>query len=155
KCQAPEAPAPGRTHGGQPERLSGRRAALGSRAWRALSGMKAYVLPFVLYLALTQIPAAFPEQYIWLYPSVVMLVGLATIVLLRGRRLIQPHGDILAGVAVGLLGILLWIALCQLHLEEHVAVYFPSWLQPKRAAFNPFESITQPTTRWAFLAARL
>jgi uncharacterized protein len=117
--------------------------------------MKAYVLPFVLYLAFTQVIAAYPDQYAWLYPAVVLLVGFVTLSLLRGRRLFRPHRDVLAGVIVGLIGIALWIGLCRLNLEQPAGVYFPSWLQPKRAAFNPFHNIAEPVTRWAFIVARL
>src|SRR6266404_2147964 len=117
--------------------------------------MRAYVLPFFLYLGLIQISAAYPDQYVWLYPALVALVAALTVSLLHGRHLIRPHLNVLAGVSVGLLGGALWIGLCRLNLEREVAGYLPSWLQPKRAAFNPFESITQPIVRWAFLAARL
>lgn len=117
--------------------------------------MSAYILPFVLYLGFTQVLAAYPEQYAWLYPAAVALVGGVTIGLLHGQRLIGPHRHVLAGVSVGLIGIALWIGICRLNLEQGIAGYLPAWLQPKRAAFNPFEDITQPLARWAFLAARL
>jgi CAAX prenyl protease-like protein len=117
--------------------------------------MSAYVLPFILYLGLTQVPAAYPDQYGWLYPATVALVTAVTIGLLHGRCLIGPHRNVLPGVSVGLIGIALWIGLCRLDLEQAVAVYLPSWLQPTRAAFNPFKSISQPIAQWAFLAARL
>lgn len=117
--------------------------------------MKAYVVPLVLYLALTQVAATYPEQYGWLYPSLVLVVGAVTVVLLRSRRLIQPHRHVLAGVIVGLVGIALWIGLCRLQVEQHLAAYVPPWLQPERVGFNPFEKIRQPVARWAFLAVRL
>ena len=117
--------------------------------------MNAYVLPFVLYLGFTQIPAAYPDQYGWLYPAVVALVGAATIALLHRRRLIVPHWRVFAGASVGLTGIALWIGLCRLHLEQALAAYLPSWLQSQRTAFNPFANIRSPAAQWAFLLARL
>jgi CAAX prenyl protease-like protein len=117
--------------------------------------MRAYVLPLVLFLAGTQIAATYPEQYGWLYPCVMIPVGAVTFFLLRGRGLIGPHRDVLAGVICGLIGIGLWIGLCRLQLEQHLAVYLPSWLQPKRVAFDPYEAIAQPAVRWAFLGVRL
>src|SRR6266849_5708463 len=116
--------------------------------------MRAYVLPFILYLGFTQVAAAYPDQYGWLYPAAVVLVGAITIGLLRGRHLLGPHGNVVAGVSVGLIGIALWIGLCRLDWEQTVAAYLPSWLQPKRAAFNPFQSITWPIAQWAFVAVR-
>ena len=56
---------------------------------------------------------------------------------------------------VGLVGIAFWIGLCRLHLEEQAAHYLPTWMQPKRAAFDPFQNITGPIMRWAFIAVRL
>jgi CAAX prenyl protease-like protein len=117
--------------------------------------MRAYVLPFLLYLGATQIAAAYPDQYGWLYPAAVALVGAVTIGLLHGRRLLGPHWNVLAGVLVGLAGIALWIGLCQLHWEQTIARYLPSWLHSKRAAFNPWESLNGPAAQWGFLAARL
>jgi CAAX prenyl protease-like protein len=117
--------------------------------------MKAYVLPFVLYLGCVQILAAFPEQYAWLYPVAALLAGTVTVCLLWGRRLLKPHWDVLTGVIVGLVGIVLWISLCRLQLEEQAVQYFPSWLQLKRVGFDPFRSITEPITRWTFIAVRL
>ncbi|HLJ92845.1 MAG TPA: CAAX prenyl protease-related protein [Gemmataceae bacterium] len=117
--------------------------------------MTAYVVPFVLYLGLIQIAAAYPDQYGWLYPTVVTLVSVVTIALLRGRHLLGPHLRVIAGVSVGIIGIALWIGLCRLHCEQAIAEYLPDWLQPKRPAFNPWESIDQPLARWAFVAARL
>jgi uncharacterized protein len=117
--------------------------------------MKAYVLPFILYLALIEALAAYPEQYAWLYPVVVLLVGAVTVGLLRGRQLLRPHRDVLPGVIIGLIGIALWIGLCRLSFEQQAAQYFPSWLQPRRIAFDPFRNITEPFTRGAFIAVRL
>ncbi len=117
--------------------------------------MRAYVLPFILYLGFIQVQAAYPEQYGWLYPATVALVATVTVGLLRGRRLLEPHWNVLPGVSVGLIGIALWIGLCRLNLEQAVTAHLPSWLQAKRTAFNPFERISRPTAQWAFLAARL
>src|SRR5207245_8058970 len=54
-----------------------------------------------------------------------------------------------------LFGIALWIGLCWLNLEQEFAAFLPPWLRPTRAAFNPFERITEPAARWSFIAARL
>jgi CAAX prenyl protease-like protein len=117
--------------------------------------MLPYIVPFLLYLVLTQFPPLYPESFAWLYTAVVVLVGLVTIGLLAGRRLLQPHVQVLSGVAVGLLGFVLWIGLSHLNLEHRVAAVLPGWLQPKeRAAFNPYESLVNPTSRWGFLAVR-
>src|SRR5262245_56486436 len=117
--------------------------------------MSAYVLPFVLYLVCTQIAAAYPDQYAWLYCASVTLVAGVTIALLYGRNLIRPHRRILAGIGVGLVGIALWIGLCQLAWERTIAAYLPSWLQSQRPAFNPFRDLDRPIAQGAFLAARL
>ncbi len=115
-----------------------------------------YVLPFALYLLLTQIPLQFPAYYPWLHALCVALVGLATIYLLRGKGLVRIHGNILPGILVGIGGILLWIVLCDLQLEAAIMSYLPDWLQPQpRAAFNPFRDIATPLGQWSFIAARI
>jgi CAAX prenyl protease-like protein len=109
-----------------------------------------------LYLVLTQFPPRFPEYYPWLYSAVVLLVGALTLGLLRGRPVLRPHRHILPGVAVGLAGVGLWIALSQLQAEQRVAAYLPAWLRPSpRAAFDPFQRIAHPPGRWCFVALRL
>ena len=118
--------------------------------------MLAYVLPFALYLALTQIPSAFPRHYAWLYSAVVLAVGCVTVSLLRGRRLIRPHRRVILGLIVGLVGIAVWIGLSGLGFEQAVGAHLPTWLRPKpRAAFNPFESLGHPLALWGFIAVRL
>ncbi|CAN2045202.1 CAAX prenyl protease-related protein [Candidatus Magnetomoraceae bacterium gMMP-1] len=114
-----------------------------------------YVLPFVLYLVLTQIPSKFINYYAWLYPAVVIMTGSVTIYLLKGRRIIRPHRDIFAGVIFGLAGIALWIGLSHLALEKYILEYLPEWLQPgPRMAFNPFQSIQNPFACWSFIIIR-
>jgi CAAX prenyl protease-like protein len=117
--------------------------------------MRAYVLPFLLYLGYVQVLAVYPQQYAWLYPAAALLVGTVTFCLLRGRRLLRPHWDVLAGVSVGLVGIVLWIGLCRLHLEEQAVQLFPSWLRAKRSGFDPFRNISGPLTRGPFIAMRM
>lgn len=118
--------------------------------------MRPYVIPFALYLLLTQIPLKFPACYPWLYALCVTVVGLATIYLLRGKGLVRYHGNILPGILVGSIGIFLWIVLCNLHLEAAIMSYFPDWMQPTpRAAFNPFQDIANPLGQWSFIATRI
>jgi CAAX prenyl protease-like protein len=115
-----------------------------------------YVVPFVLYLVLSQIPAKFPEQYAWLYPGVVVIVGGVTIGLLRGQRILRPHANVFPGVAVGLIGIALWIGLCHLNLEASLFGFLPNVLRPEaRTGFNPFGQIYHPLGQWGFIAFRL
>ncbi len=115
-----------------------------------------YIVPFVLYLALNQIPSWYPNYYHWLYPAVVVIVGTVTCVVLRGQGLLYPHADVLAGVVAGLFGIGLWIGLSTLHFEQTLSSYLPELLQSKpRPGFNPFNEISESLFRWAFLAMRL
>ncbi len=117
--------------------------------------MLAYVLPFVLYLLLTQVPAQFPDHYAWMYAVVVAVVGLATVVVLLNRRLIRPHRDVAAGVVVGVVGIVLWILLCHLRWEEALAGYLPEFLRPsERPGFNPFEEFSSTAAVWGFVVVR-
>jgi CAAX prenyl protease-like protein len=115
-----------------------------------------WVLPFALYLILTQIPLRFPVHYPWLYTLCVLTVGAVTVGLLRGKGLLRCHRQVLAGIVFGLAGIAVWIFLADLNLERHLFAFLPEGLQPQpRAAFNPFREITPLTGQWSFIAIRL
>ena len=117
--------------------------------------MKIYVIPFALYLAVSQIVATFPKHYAWLYPIAVLITGAVTAAMLWGRGVIRPHTDIMLGLAAGIVGIVLWIAICRLHPEERISPYLPSWLQPKpRPGFNPFAEFASPVLAWLFVTVR-
>ncbi|MBI4650782.1 CAAX prenyl protease-related protein [Candidatus Desantisbacteria bacterium] len=114
-----------------------------------------YILPFILYITLTQIPFYFPEFYPWLYTACVILVGAATIYSFHLKKLLKIHNAILPGIIFGITGIIVWIFLSQLHLEAKLFTYLPKWIQPeKRPAFNPFQSIPYPFLRWTFIIVR-
>lgn len=117
---------------------------------------KSFVLPFVLYLVGTNLAGYADDWYPLAYASVVVIAGAATWWLLRGRRLIVPHRQVAVAAAVGLVGIVLWIILSELQLEQQVASYLPKWLQPEpRASFNPFAELAHPLAVWGFIAVRL
>jgi CAAX prenyl protease-like protein len=118
--------------------------------------MLAYILPFALFLGLTQLAAAFPEHYAWLYPAMVLGITAVTVPLVSGQRLLRPHFRVLPGVVVCLVGIVLWIGLCQLNLEATLIALLPDELRPDpRPGFNPFDRIAEPAARWGFIAMRL
>ena len=121
----------------------------------AVPGAVVYVLPFVLYLALSQAVASYPDHYPWLYAAVVVAVGAGTLALLRGRQALRPHRDVWAGVLVGLVGIALWIPLSLANWEQHLAQHLPSWVRPARPGYDPFANIAPPAGQWAFIAVRL
>jgi CAAX prenyl protease-like protein len=63
---------------------------------------------------------------------------------------------VLPGLIVGIVGIALWIGICQLEWDERIAALLPSWLQPApRVGFNPFSAIGSAPAQWAFVAFRL
>ena len=91
-----------------------------------------YVVPFVAYMLASQIAAAFPDDYGWLYPAGVGVCLALTIRLLYGRGLLRPHARVRPGVIVGLVGIAIWIGLCHLEWDPHIAALLPTWLRPPR-----------------------
>jgi CAAX prenyl protease-like protein len=119
--------------------------------------MTPYVLPFALYLGLTQALRFFPDEcYPALYAAVVLLVALVTGYFLKTRRLLRPHARILPAVGVGLAGVVLWVVLAHLEWEKAVSASWPEWLRPgPRPAFDPFARLAGPLAAWSFVAARL
>lgn len=117
---------------------------------------QAYVIPFILYLFGTSFVARFGDDwYPLLYGGLVlgMLVYMAW--LLVGKSILKPHWRVLPAVAVGLVGIVLWIGLASLHLEEQLTQWLPGWLRPDaRVAYNPLEHLSG-VREWAFITVRL
>lgn len=118
---------------------------------------KAYIVPFVLYLLGTSFIGRFDDAwYPIAYGTVVTLVGIATCLLLRGKRILQPHVHVGWGVVFGMAGIALWIGLCHLHLERYVTEFLPSFLQPgERESYNPFDALGRGWQAWGFVFVRI
>ncbi len=117
---------------------------------------KSYVVPFILYVLGTSFASQVPDRYPVAYVAVVVLVGAVTCGLLRGRRIIVPHGRVAGAVVVGFVGIALWIGLSELRLEARIASVLPEWLRPgERSGFNPFQELSHPLAVWGFVTVRL
>jgi uncharacterized protein len=116
---------------------------------------KYYILPFVMYLAGTALASQFPQVYPLLYFCVVILTAGLLIRCWRFYEVVKPHWKILDAVAVGILGIALWVFLCQFQFEAMLAESLPTFLQPKpRVGLNPFEQISSRYV-WGFIFIRL
>ena len=100
-------------------------------------------------------------HYPLIYTAKIALTIAAMIYVLPGYRQFPFRISLLA-IAVGLVGGVLWIAICNLRLEEH----FVDWLGPKsrlvgwlglgeRPAYNPLDQLAAtPAWAYAFLAVR-
>ncbi len=86
--------------------------------------------------------------------QVLVAVGLLTYF----RKIYIQHFPLklsLLSVPVGVIGVVLWIALCELHLEKSFyALVGLNSLASVRPAFNPFESIADESSRTLFLVLR-
>ncbi len=116
-----------------------------------------WIAPFASYLILTHIALTAPDGYYpWLYVMCTLVTAAFTAYLLLISNVVRPHRRILPGVVFGLIGIVLWIYLCGLGIDKQLAAMLPEWLRPEaRAAFNPFEEISDPVLRWAFITIRV
>ena len=118
--------------------------------------MIALIVPFALYLILSQFSTQFPNHYPYFYTVCVVLVGAVTFFLLRARGIVKMHRNIAPGIIFGIVGIVAWIVICRLQLEQSIIRLLPEWLQPgERASFNPFQSIDSTMGQWGFVAVRL
>jgi len=118
--------------------------------------MTPFILPFALYIFLSQFASKFPSHYPLFYTTTVVLVGAATIYLLRGKGIVKMHRHIFPGIIFGIVGIVAWVLISRLQLEQAIIQFLPEWLQPgARASFNPFQSIENPIAQWGFIMVRL
>lgn len=116
----------------------------------------AYVAPFVMYVVGTSVAARMGDWYPLGYAAVVVAASIVTWRLLRGSRIIVPHARIVEGVLVGIFGIVVWIVLSRLRLEDHISAYLPEWLSPgERSGYDPFQELSQPWAVWSFITARV
>ncbi len=135
-------------------------------------------LPFILPLAVYMLAGSLeptPDQpggetiglaipysaYPWVYAAK-LLVTAATIALawpVLGKFPLRVNA---LAVVVGVVGVVVWVGLCKLRVEQEVLAPFfesirlggiiPSGM---RSAFNPFEQLAErPAAAWAFLAVR-
>lgn len=118
---------------------------------------EAYVLPFAAFMLLTAIEGWSPlAPY---YPAVytVKIAVVAGLWLYSRRRYPAPSTQgLAAGVGVGVLGVIAWIALARIDLLGQWADWLPSWLVGgERVGYDPFEAIGSDIGRWAFIGVRL
>ncbi|MEZ6081606.1 MAG: hypothetical protein R3C56_39835 [Pirellulaceae bacterium] len=81
------------------------------------------------------------------YPFAVRWAGTGMLVylvwLLVGKPILRPHWRVLPAVAVGLMGIGLWIGLASLH-GRRFAQWLPAWLRPEpKWRRNPLEHLSK------------
>jgi len=99
--------------------------------------------------------------YPWVYAAKICLTIAAMVFVLPGYREF-PFRVSWLGVAVGLVGVVVWVGLCRLDLEHRFLVPL---LEPigldgliaagTRSAFNPLEQLAaHPIGAWGFLAVR-
>jgi len=139
--------------------VSGRQALLEKRRWLT------FLLPFVVFMLVTSVepkPESMSyEYYPWIYIAKIVLTLAAVWFVLPGYREFPLKVGPLS-IVVGVVGVVVWIALCRLDIEHTL-------LQPNlektglgwiigtgsRSAYNPFEQLAgHPSAAWAFLAVR-
>lgn len=115
-----------------------------------------YTAPFVAYLLGTSFIARFGDAwYPLLYGLVVIGIGIGLPWLLWKTKALRPHWRVAPGIALGVVGIGIWIWLCSLHAEQLITQFLPVWLQPQdRVGFNPLEQL-EGRLVWMFVAVRL
>ena len=117
---------------------------------------KAYVLPFALYVLGTSLIGQLDESwYPWAYAGLVLAMIPMLVWSLRASQVIRPHGRMLLGVVVGVIGIAIWIGLSHLRVEQAVSQYLPTWLGAgERVAYEPFSEL-EGVQAWLFIAVRM
>jgi CAAX prenyl protease-like protein len=114
----------------------------------------AYVLPFGLFIVGTALEGLEILQP-WLPITYTLKIALVFLALLWGRQAYPPWNGqgVILGLLLGLIGGIVWIALCTWNLERLIIPYLPEWLQPgPRTGGNPFEA---PYLGSSFVVIRL
>ncbi len=118
--------------------------------------MLPFIAPFALYLIFSQFSGQFPDHFPLFYTVSVVVVGVTTVFLLRGLDILRMHRNVVPGIIFGIAGVVLWIFISRLQLEQSIMWILPEWLQPsEREAFDPFLSIDNTANQWAFITIRL
>ncbi|GIW98741.1 MAG: hypothetical protein KatS3mg111_2074 [Pirellulaceae bacterium] len=116
----------------------------------------AYVAPLVVYLVGTAIAGRFEGAgYAMAYTAVVLVVAALCLMLRREMVDLRPHFQVLPGLVVGVGGIISWIVLSRLGIEQFVGELLPTFLRPaERPAFVPWEELPREAAM-GFLATRI
>lgn len=152
----------------------------GQGRWLDSDNVWTYFLPMLVFLGLGQFfvpaqpdPGEVPEpnqfgltydQYPMIYAGILVAV-LVTLWFCRAgwgqwKFRVSP-----LAIGVGVVGIVLWVACCELKVEERfveaigedspaMGVLGMLGLGAERPAFNPFERIEDTASRWAFIVVR-
>jgi membrane protease YdiL (CAAX protease family) len=158
----------------QPEPSSPKTALRGRAALFQRHRWLPFVLPLVVYMLAGSLEPT-PEteggaalglsipyaQYPLVYTLKIALTAAAIFFVMPGFRAF-PKGVTLLAILIGIVGVVLWVWLCQLKIEEEYllpalqAVHL-QWLLPAgtRSAFDPLEQLADhPAWAWGFLAIR-
>ena len=105
-----------------------------------------YAAPMALFLVLTPLEAKLGPYYTWIYFAKIVFVTAALILCRRAWADIRFEARlVLPAAALGAVLCAVWVGVDKSIPYPHLGV---------RAAFDPFASISQPTNRALFLAAR-
>lgn len=116
----------------------------------------AFVLPFVVYLVGANVAAWQVQHFAAVYTVLAFLMTGLLCWSIYASRILVLHKQVGAAVAIGLVGIAVWIVLSGLGLEERLSVWLPTWLQPsERAGFDPYSELQSMWACTAFIAVRV
>jgi hypothetical protein len=122
----------------------------------------AFVLPFMVFMFLASFYPATEEfndtgvakQYAWMVGAQVA-IALGWLIYFRSTYLSQfPLRWSPWSIVVGLVGVVLWVSICNLSVEHHVLSWVGLERWAARPGFNPFESLKDPGIRNLFLVLR-
>jgi uncharacterized protein len=115
-----------------------------------------WTVPFAAYLLGTALVAK--AEGFWYaigYGAVVIAVSM-TAYLLKSNRLVCPHRHIALPIGIGIVGIIAWIALTKLGVDDAIQSVLPAWIRPAgRPSFNPMAEFDADWKRIAYVVVRI
>ena len=123
-----------------------------------------FVVPFVAYMLIASRAPALTHESIddvsvswYFYLVVTQVIVTIGLVLYWMRRYLTefPFKIDIWGFVVGVIGVVIWVALCGLQIERQTFDFIGlgDWF-PERTGFNPFDQISSASRRYSFLFFR-
>lgn len=115
----------------------------------------AYIAPFAAFMLLTSLEGSAPTAYYPILYTIKIAVVAGLWLAFRGHYPRYSSSGVGLGVVAGVIGVVAWVGLAAVPLQELLPASLHSWVGGTRSAYNPFDAIGKTVLAWAFIGVRL